>query len=82
MKKAFTFILAVIFLIFSSQAWAWHDETHLAIAKAAGYEKWYNAAGADITKIKAGDVEKKNHYVSNPPGTTVTGNGIETGQQI
>ena len=52
--------------------WAWHDETHLAIAKAAGYEKWYNAAGADITKIKAGDVEKKNHYVNNSPRTIVT----------
>ena len=51
---------------------AWHDETHLAVAKAAGYSKWYNAAGADITKIKAGDVEQKNHYVNNPPGTVVT----------
>jgi len=72
MKKPFTPFLAVFFFIFYSQAWAWHDETHLAIAKAAGYEKWYNAAGADITKIKAGDVEKKNHYVNNPPGTMVT----------
>lgn len=61
----------VVILFFTSQAWAWHDETHLAIAKAAGYEKWYNAAGADITKIKAGDVEKKNHYVNNPPGAIV-----------
>jgi len=52
--------------------WAWHDEPHLSIAKAAGYEKWYNAAGADITKIKAGNVEKKNQYVNNPPGTTLT----------
>ncbi len=59
-------------LLFTVQAWAWHDETHLAIAKAAGYAKWYNAAGADITKIKADDVEQKNHYVNNPPGTTVT----------
>jgi hypothetical protein len=68
-------VLAVI-LLFTSQAWAWHDETHLAIAKAAGYEKWYNAAGADITKIKAGNVEKKNHYVNNSPGTSRhAGNG-------
>lgn len=58
--------------IFTSTSWAWHDETHLAFAKAAGYEKWYNAAGADITKIKAGDVEKKNHYVNNPQGMVVT----------
>lgn len=72
MKKSITSVLALFLVIFSSQARAWHDETHLAIAKAAGYEKWYNAAGADITKIKAGNVEKKNHYVNNPPGTTVT----------
>ena len=72
MKKSIASVLALFTIIFSSQAWAWHDETHLAIAKAAGYEKWYNAAGADITKIKAGNVEKKNHYVNNPPGTTVT----------
>jgi hypothetical protein len=41
---------------------AWHDETHLAIAKAAGYPKWYNAAGPDIAKIKAGPLEDRNHY--------------------
>ena len=72
MKKPITFVLAISLMIFSTQAWAWHDETHIAIAKAAGYEKWFNAAGADITKIKAGDVEKKNHYVNNPPDTVVT----------
>ena len=60
------------FLIICSHAWAWHDETHLAIAKVAGYKKWYNAAGADIAKIKAGGAEKRNHYANNPPGTVVT----------
>ena len=64
-------VLAVI-LLFTGQAWAWHDENHISIAKAAGYEKWFNAAGADITKIKAGDIENKNHYVNSPPGTVVT----------
>ncbi|HLA28749.1 MAG TPA: hypothetical protein VJZ49_12735 [Syntrophales bacterium] len=44
---------------------AWHDETHLAIAKAAGYPKWYNAAGPDIAKIKAGFTEGRNHYSDN-----------------
>jgi hypothetical protein len=51
---------------------AWHDETHLAVAKAAGYEKWYNAAGPDIAKVKAGDKEGYNHYTNNPPNTVVT----------
>lgn len=51
---------------------AWYDETHLAVARAAGYAKWYNAAGADLAKLKAEEREAHNHYVNNPPDTTVT----------
>jgi hypothetical protein len=51
---------------------AWYDKTHLAIAKAAGYPQWYNAAGPDIAKIKAGDKENRNHYSNNPPGSVIT----------
>jgi hypothetical protein len=57
----------------------WHDETHLAVAKAAGYYKWYNAAGADITKIKAGLIEKNNHYFDNTRKVKVTP-GLVLGQ--
>jgi len=66
-------LLSIFFVIsFSGNSYPWHDETHIAIAKATGYKKWYNAAGADMAKLKAGDVEKQNHYVNNPRGTTVT----------
>jgi len=51
---------------------AWFEETHLAIAKAAGYKKWYNAAGADIAKAKMGGREAHNHYHSSPAGTVIT----------
>jgi hypothetical protein len=51
---------------------AWHDETHIAIAKVAGYYKWFNACGADMAKLKAGEIEAHNHYVNNPPGRVVT----------
>jgi hypothetical protein len=34
---------------------AWFGETHLAIAKVAGYEKWFNAAGLEVAKQKWGD---------------------------
>jgi hypothetical protein len=51
---------------------AWFEETHLAIAKAAGYSKWYNAAGADIAKSKMGAREGHNHYHSSPAGTVIT----------
>jgi hypothetical protein len=53
-------------------SWAWHDQTHLAVAKAAGYKAWYNAAGADMTKIKAGTIEEKNHYFDNDHNVNVT----------
>ncbi len=68
---AFIFIFFTIFLHFGV-AFGWHDETHLAVARAAGYGKWYNCAGADITKIKAGEVEKHNHYFNNNAGIEVT----------
>ncbi|ANA39607.1 hypothetical protein [Geobacter anodireducens] len=51
-------------------AHAWHDETHLAVARAAGYHKWYNAAGPDIAKQKGGNIEQRNHYCNR--GETVT----------
>ena len=64
--------MAISILTFPTLGWSWHDETHLAIAKAAGYDKWFNAAGADMVKLKAGNVEKKNHYVNFEPGTSVS----------
>ena len=68
-----TVVLTVfLFLSTPNLSLARHDETHLAIAKAAGYEKWYNAAGPDIAKVKAGDKEGYNHYSNNPPDTVVT----------
>jgi hypothetical protein len=66
-------LLVVFFLAsFTGNSYPWHDETHIAIAKATGYKKWYNATGADMAKLKAGKIEKLNHYVNNPRGTTVT----------
>lgn len=65
--------LPVLFIITNlSTAFGWHDETHLAIAQAAGYGKWYNAAGADIAKIKAGSKEPYNHYFDNDNNIEVT----------
>jgi len=66
-------LLAIFFVIsFADNSYPWQDETHLAIAKAAGYSKWYNATGADMAKLKAGRVEELNHFVSNPRETIVT----------
>ena len=65
-------IIAVLIATMSMNALAWYDETHLAIAKAAGYYKWYNAAGADMAKLKAGKIESNNHYCNNGRATVVT----------
>jgi hypothetical protein len=69
-------ILAVMCFCFvllaAGIAFGWHDKTHLAIAKAAEYDRWYNAAGPDITKIKAGDIEATNHWFSNNAAVVVT----------
>ena len=76
MKKTqylFVPLLSIFLMIaFAGNSYPWHDETHIAIAKAAGYGKWFNAVGADMAKLKAGDVEKFNHFADNPRGTVVT----------
>jgi len=68
MKKAkypIITLLTIFFVIsFIGNSYPWHDETHIAIAKATGYKKWYNAAGADMLKIKAGYTERLNHYTN------------------
>jgi hypothetical protein len=69
--------LSAIFALFlisatAGPAAAWYEETHLAIAKAAGYAKWYNAAAADIAKAKMGSREGHNHYHASPHGTVIT----------
>ena len=75
-RRLFTKISVILVLLltlnYAPGAYGWHDETHLAVAKAAGYYKWYNAAGADITKIKAGPIEKNNHYFDNSENVHVT----------
>ena len=67
-------ILLTVFFVtsFTGNSYSWNDETHLAIAKAAGYKKWYNSTGADMAKLKAGKIENLNHSVKNHRGTTVT----------
>ena len=73
MKRLFLNILAVFALLFlAAQAWAWHDKTHLMIAKAAGRTSWYNAAGPDLAKIKAGNIEEYNHWYNNNAEAEVT----------
>jgi hypothetical protein len=65
-------LLSIFFVIsFYGNSYPWYDEIHIAIAKVAGYKKCYNTTGADMAKLKAGNVEKQNHYVNNPRGTIV-----------
>lgn len=75
LKISFSLTILTI-LICSKPAIAWHDKTHLSIARAAGYDSWYNAVGADIAKLKARKKEGPNHYVNNPRGTVISGSDV------
>ena len=59
-------------LLACSSAYAWHDKTHLTVAKVAGLYSWYNAAGPDLAKIKAGNIESYNHWYNNVAEAEVT----------
>jgi hypothetical protein len=55
--------IASAHVLFPNASLAWHDATHMAVAKAAGLEDYAHlAVGADMAKEKAGDTEGKNHY--------------------
>jgi hypothetical protein len=61
-------IILFLFSFFVSlvhSAFGWNDETHLAIAKASEYSKWYYVVGPDIAKVKAGRIEIYNHFFDN-----------------
>ncbi len=65
-------VILYVMLLFVSQAQAWHDHTHLAICKTAGFDMWYHCAGPDIAKIKAGDIEAFNHWFNNNAEAEIT----------
>jgi len=71
MKKCVSAALMLL-IVSTFNCYAWFDESHLAVAKAAGYYKWYNAVGADMIKVKAGDQEKYNHFFDNFNDVEVT----------
>lgn len=64
-------LLGALLINCGDYAWAWHDQTHLAIAKAAGSDQWYNAAGADMVKEKA-PFEQFNHWHNNNARLEIT----------
>jgi hypothetical protein len=70
--KTYVSVTLMLLIVSSFNCYAWFDETHLAVAKAAGYDKWYNAVGADMVKVKAGDREKYNHFFDNFNDAEVT----------
>ena len=73
MKRLFWFLVVFNLLVhYPLPSEAWFDETHVAIAKAAGYAKWFNACGPDMIREKMGNREGHNHFVNNPRGKVVT----------
>jgi len=70
-RTVWTLIFLGLYLC-ATPSYPWYDQTHAAIAKAARYKYWFNAAGADITKTKAGDLEGLNHFYNNYENISVT----------
>lgn len=71
-NTGFKLLVVLGLLLTCSQAHAWHDQTHLTVAKVAGLNSWYNAAGPDLSKIKAGNIESYNHWFNNNAEAEVT----------
>jgi hypothetical protein len=69
---ALKIMIVLCILSLALQATAWHDQTHLAICKAAGFDTWYHCAGPDIAKIKAGNIEAYNHWFNNDAEAEIT----------
>ncbi len=66
----FLSLVAMALYLYTSSAW--YDETHVAIAKVAGYEeKWFNAAGPAVAKTKMGDKDRHHHLANRPNGTMI-----------
>ncbi|KZK73815.1 MAG: hypothetical protein A3K90_03185 [Pelodictyon luteolum] len=74
LSSVLALILTVPLLLSPREAFGWHDRTHVAIAWAAGFERWYSAAAPDVAKSKypCGAYEGKNHYFHNPENIEVT----------
>jgi hypothetical protein len=68
--KLIIILCFVLLCVFPAQAW--HDHTHLAVCKAAGFDMWYHCAGPDIAKIKAGNIEAYNHWFNNSAKDEIT----------
>jgi hypothetical protein len=66
-------VIACTISLCPNQTMAWHDATHMAVAKAAGIDNYaYLAVGADMAKEKAGEIEDGNHYNNTPNGVKIT----------
>jgi len=74
MQNVPSIIVITLCLLFplASPSQAWNDKTHLTISKTAGFDMWYNSAGPDIAKLKAGNIESYNHWFNNTAEAEIT----------
>ena len=67
-------IYILLFLLFLNNlcAYSWHDQTHISVGTAAGFNSDYNLAAPDVAKLKAKNIEAYNHYCNMPESTVIT----------
>lgn len=70
--KKYLIIIIVNLICITSLSYSWHDQTHMAVATAAGYKRAYLLVGPDIARIKAGNIESFNHWCNNDEDEIVT----------
>lgn len=71
MYKNIIFLTILLFSL-SSQCFSWHDQTHMAVATAAGFKNSYMLVGPDIARLKAGNIESFNHWCNNDENHLLT----------
>ncbi|NHQ60672.1 hypothetical protein G9409_08750 [Chlorobium sp. BLA1] len=67
MQRVVPVLTALLFFLTTLPVYGWHDKTHLAIARASGFDRWYSAAAPDVVKSREAfrKIEEKNHYFNN-----------------
>ena len=71
MKNRFYLTLVLLFVNII-YAYSWHDQTHISVGTAVGFNSSYNLAAPDVAKLKAKNIEAFNHYCNMPESSVIT----------
>lgn len=75
--RCFTALLLTLYLLPSAGAFAWTDQAHMAMGKAAGFRRFQNCAGIDIARTVAAinglpQTDEQAHFFNAPADYEIT----------